>query len=252
MPDAPLPFGPWWEVYRRLVGGDDDFPVVPAALAMSHILQGGDTWPDAEPRLRELEQAARERSPAGPTDDPTDDSTGDPTGDSTGAARAIVGLLVEEGIGGDPRHYEDPANSYLDRVLERGRGLPIALSVLVVHLARHVGVPLRGIGFPGHFMVGLHLDRPNPLVLDPFGEGRALDGNDLDLLLTRATGHAHPPQAWRRWLRPASGREILMRMLRNLVIHLHHAAQPEHATTAERLLELTATPQTGGGPRSAD
>ncbi|MEM9461847.1 MAG: transglutaminase-like domain-containing protein [Myxococcota bacterium] len=236
MPDAPLPFGPWWEVYRRLVGGGDDFPVVPAALAMSHILQGGDTWPDVEPRLRDLEQVARRRSCKDPAI----------------AAHGIVGLLVEEGIGGNTRHYEDPANSYLDRVLERSCGLPIALSVLAVHLARHIGVPLRGIGFPGHFMVGLHLDGPNPLVLDPFNRGRMLDGDELDTLLTHATGHAHPPQAWRRWLRPASGREILMRMLRNLVIHLHHAEQPEHATTAERLLELTATPQAGSGPSPAD
>ena len=42
----PLPFGPWWEVFRRLTEGeDDDVAVVPAALALSEILQGGRTWP---------------------------------------------------------------------------------------------------------------------------------------------------------------------------------------------------------------
>lgn len=232
----PLPFGPWWEVYRRLVSGDDDFPVVPAALAMSHILQGGQTWPQAEPQLARLEQAARRCSGPSPR----------------AAAEAIVRLLTEEGFRGDDEHYEDPVNSFLDRVLERRRGLPIALSVLAVHLARHAGVPLHGIGFPGHFVVGLELDEPTPLVLDPFVGGRVLDGETLEALLARATGGQSIPGGWRRFLRPASSRDIATRMLRNLVIHLHHAGRPEHAGTARRLLQLTATPEQREGPRQPD
>ncbi|MEX1361933.1 MAG: transglutaminase-like domain-containing protein, partial [Nannocystaceae bacterium] len=134
----PLPYGPWWTAYQRLVVGDDELPLVPVALAFSHIVQGGEPWPQAEPRLRELEQEATGRARGRPP---------------SPAARAIVSLLAERGFQGDGDHYEDPANSLLDRVIERGRGLPISLSVLAIHLARHAGVPLQGVGFPGHFLV---------------------------------------------------------------------------------------------------
>jgi len=224
--EAPLPFGPWWELYRRLTAGGDDFPVVPAALAMGHILQGGQVWPEAEARLRTLEDAAAALAPSGPADHET-------------AARAIAALLAQRGFSGNTARYEDPPNSFLDRVLERRCGLPIALSVLVVHLARHAGVPLRGVGFPGHFVVGLGFDTERPLVLDPFRGGRPLLDDELDALLARATGRLPAPGQWRRYAHPATGRDILMRMLRNLVIHLDHAGQPEHAAAARRLLQLT-------------
>ncbi len=230
----PLPFGPWWEAFRRLTEGED-VPIVPAALALSEILQGGRTWAGADARLRALEHAA-ERTSASARDDPS------------AGAQGILQLLAREGFVGDDTSYEDPANSFLDRVLERGRGLPITLSVLAVHLGRHAGVPLHGIGFPGHFLVGLRLADPEPIVLDPF-RGRPLDGAALDDLLARATSRRPAPeqQQWRQHLRPASGREVIVRMLRNLMMHLQTAGQLERAAAAQRLLRLAATPGDRGG-----
>jgi regulator of sirC expression with transglutaminase-like and TPR domain len=237
----PLPFGPWWEVFRRLTAADeDDVPVVPAALALSEILQGGRPWAGAESCLRRLEGAATRAAAAWP-------------GDPDAAARAVVGVLAREGFAGDEASYEDPHNSLLDRVLERRRGLPITLSVLAVHLGRHAGVPLHGIGFPGHFLVGMRLREPEPLVLDPFRGGAVLRGPELDQLLARATGRRPAPaqERWREHLRPASGREVVVRMLRNLMMHLHGARQPGHAAVAKRLLQLASTSQ-GRGPRARD
>lgn len=237
----PLPFGPWWEAFRRLTDGDeDDVPVVPAALALSEILQGGRTWTGAEGCLRRLEGAAMQAATAWP-DDPA------------AAARAVVGVLAREGFAGDEASYEDPHNSLLDRVLERRRGLPITLSVLAVHLGRHAGLPLHGIGFPRHFLVGMRLRDPVPIVLDPFHGGTLLQARDLDQLLARATGRRPSPEQerWREHLRPASGREVVVRMLRNLMMHLHGARQPKHAAVAERLLQIASAPE-GRGPRARD
>ncbi len=230
----PLPFGPWWEVYRRLVSGGDDFAVVPAALSFGHILQGGTPWPEAEARLRRLEEVAVRHAPSG-------------SEQWNASATAIVELLVAEGFTGDGDDYEDPHNSLLDRVLQRRRGLPIALSVLAIHLARHAGVPLRGIGFPGHFVVGIGLEGNEPLVFDPFRNGQILREDDLRDLLIRATGRRSAPGQWRRFVRPASGRDITMRMLRNLVVHLHNAGRATHAAAARRLLQITTTPEAPNG-----
>jgi regulator of sirC expression with transglutaminase-like and TPR domain len=218
----------------------DDVPVVPAALALSEILQGGRTWPGAEGLLRRLEVGAQRA--AARADEPEV------------AARAIMMVLSREGFAGDEASYEDPRNSLLDRVLERRRGLPITLSVLAVHLGRHAGVPLQGIGFPGHFLVGMRLREAEPLVLDPFRGGIRLGGAELDQLLARATGRRPVAQQerWREHLRPASGREVVLRMLRNLVMHLHNARQPRHAEVAQRLLQIAAAPEGRGGVRGRD
>lgn len=238
----PLPFGPWWEVFRRLTEGeDDDVPVVPAALAMSEILQGGRTWPGADACLRRLEDAAQQAVPQD-------------QGDPAAAARAVLALVAREGFAGDEQSYEDPRNSFFDRVLERRRGLPITLSVLAVHLGRHAGVPLTGIGFPGHFLVGMRLREPEPVVLDPFRGGQRLEGAELDQLLARATGRRTAPEQerWRDYLRPASGRDVVVRMLRNLMMHLHNARYPGHAAVAQRLLQLAASPEGRVGKRVRD
>ena len=71
---------------------------------------------------------------------------------------------------GDTEQYDRPENSMLDRVLERRRGLPILLSAVYVEVARRAGVPLAGVGLPGHYVVG-HFGAPEPLLLDPFGGG---------------------------------------------------------------------------------
>jgi regulator of sirC expression with transglutaminase-like and TPR domain len=113
------------------------------------------------------------------------------------ACAALLGRRC--GFAGDTEHYDDPRNSMLDVVLERRRGLPILLSVVYVEVARRAGVPLAGVGLPGHFVVG-HFGAAPALLLDPFAGGAPVHG-------------AQPQALLRRW-RP---HEIVMRMLNNLV-----------------------------------
>ncbi|MDQ3848987.1 MAG: transglutaminase-like domain-containing protein, partial [Actinomycetota bacterium] len=124
------------------------------------------------------------------------------SGDSTpqGQARACAQLLgVGYGFAGDRERYDDPENSFLDVVLSTRRGLPILLSVVYVEVARRAGVPLAGVGLPGHFVVG-HFGAHPPLLLDPFDGGAALQVDaDPDLV------------------RPWGPHETALRMLNNLV-----------------------------------
>lgn len=114
-------------------------------------------------------------------------------------ARACAEVLGgRHGFAGDRAHYDDPANSMLDRVLARRRGLPILLSVVYVEVARRAGVPLAGVGLPGHFVVG-HFGTAPPLLLDPFSGGEPIDVRPDPLV------------------RPWGAHETAMRMLNNLV-----------------------------------
>src|SRR5919204_591812 len=63
-------------------------------------------------------------------------------------------LFGEEGFRGNTASYYDPRNSYLNEVLDRRLGIPITLSLVYVEVGRRAGLPLSGVGFPGHFIVG--------------------------------------------------------------------------------------------------
>ncbi len=140
------------------------------------------------------------------------------------ALRAV--LWGELGLRGNVDDYSDPRNSYLHEVLTRRLGLPITLALVALEVASRVGLPLRGVGFPGHFL--LRNDGPaGTLVLDPFDAGRELDAAALEGLRRTYAGPGAPPA--QALLGPASSREILARMLRNLTRahigrgELHHA-----------------------------
>ena len=122
-------------------------------------------------------------------------------------------LLFEDlGLVGDTEDYSDPRNSFLDQVLDRKRGIPISLSVLMMEVGRRVGVPLEGVGMPGHFLVR-HTAAPRVLI-DPFHGGRTLDAEQAAALFASIYGStaALPDSV----LAGAPPRAILARMLANL------------------------------------
>jgi regulator of sirC expression with transglutaminase-like and TPR domain len=134
-----------------------------------------------------------------------------PGSDFARLAELSVFLFAEQGFSGNRDDYYDPANSFLDRVLERRTGIPITLALVMIEVGRRVGVPLVGVGFPGHFLVR-HARHPD-LLLDPFAGGRLVSDEDCRRLLAQVCGDLpfHP-----RLLRPVSGRCLLQRMLTNL------------------------------------
>jgi regulator of sirC expression with transglutaminase-like and TPR domain len=88
------------------------------------------------------------------------------------AIAALIGGRY--GFVGDEESYDHPDNSMLDLVLERGIGLPILLSVVYEEVARRRGIPLHGVGLPGHFVVA-HFGADPPLVFDPFARGERIE-----------------------------------------------------------------------------
>ena len=126
-------------------------------------------------------------------------------------------LFVEDGYLGETLEYDDPTNSFLDRVVARRRGLPITLSLLTCEVARRCGMQAHGIAFPGHFLVGVPADiagEPELVVVDPFHGGRLLSPDALEEQLFRLTGQRLELTA--EHLRPASPTAVLVRMLQNL------------------------------------
>lgn len=130
-------------------------------------------------------------------------------------ARLVHHLFVAEGFVGDRETYDHPANSCIDQVLVRRKGLPILLSLLTVEVGQRFGLDLDGIGFPGHFLVGTR--GPSRLFVDPFHGGALRTLEDLRPELARQLGRAPTPEELQSALQPTPTRDILLRMCNNLV-----------------------------------
>ncbi len=125
-------------------------------------------------------------------------------------------LFNEQRFAGNAEDYYDPRNSYLSDVITRRKGIPITLSVLYLELGRRIGLALQGVAFPGHFMVKLQLKR-GQLVLDPFSSGLPQSETELRARLGQVLkdGRAKT-MPLDEFLEPATPRQIVTRLLRNL------------------------------------
>jgi regulator of sirC expression with transglutaminase-like and TPR domain len=136
-------------------------------------------------------------------------------------AAAVPGATVEDltghlfgtlGLHGDAETYDDPENSFLHRVLERRRGLPITLSIITIEVGRRIGLDLVGVGMPGHFLVQ---DRGAPdRFLDPFIGGQVLARDDCVERFHRLFGRT--AAFTDDYLRPTPAIDIVTRVLANL------------------------------------
>jgi regulator of sirC expression with transglutaminase-like and TPR domain len=158
---------------------------------------------------------------------------------------ALNQLLFDDlGYRGNTDDYYDPRNSYLNEVLERRTGIPITLSIVYMEVGRRAGLSLEGVSFPGHFLVRTRV-RGGVLVLDPFAGGVPQSEDDLRERLKRVIpeGAVEVPVAelpLEQFLEPASNRQILARVLRNLKAIHRQAAQPERLLQVlNRMLVLT-------------
>ncbi len=117
------------------------------------------------------------------------------------------------GIFGDLSAYQTPDSSYLNRVIETRRGLPITLSILYEAVGRSAGVILRGVSTPQHFL--LRSDTAEgPLYIDPFSHGRIMTREETVHFLQEMT--QVPVDQIKQSLKPVGTRTIIIRMLNNL------------------------------------
>ena len=118
----------------------------------------------------------------------------------------------EQGFRGNHDDYYDPANSYLNDVLDLKRGIPITLSVVYAEIGQRIGLPVFGVGFPGHFLVK-YVDVQEEILVDVFF-GALLTPEECLERLRQIFGPAAELDP--ELLRPARSKEIIVRMLRNL------------------------------------
>ncbi len=150
-------------------------------------------------------------------------------------ARATALRVVLGALRGDDRDYYEPRNVHLSSVVERGQGMPIALSAVWMVVGEAAGIPVEGVGMPGHFVARIQGARP--VLVDPFRAGRTIAPVECRGLVERLSGGS---VSWKdSFLEPTSIPGMVERVLRNLVVcHTRAGEDLARYRTARFIAEL--------------
>ena len=186
--------------FMRLVRRETDVDLVTAAL---EIARDGQNDLSFEPTRSRLQKSiARLTHPV------------TQAGSDVEELKLLIRHMTEElNLRGDDDCFAEPETSYLNRVLETGRGIPISLSLVYLNVANELGIPLEPIAAPSHFLTRLQTDTGH-LYIDAFDQGRIMDETECVIWLHEMT--ELPVVEIRRSLKPVDERTILIRMLNNL------------------------------------
>ena len=122
-------------------------------------------------------------------------------------------LFYEGRFNGNAGNYYDARNSFLNEVIDRGKGIPITLSVIFIEVAKRLGVELFGVGMPGHFIVK-YADEGQEVFFDPFNGGKILTEDDCRQKIEAMYNDQVKFNS--SFLQACTKKEILSRMLQNL------------------------------------
>ena len=207
------------EILRRIgAQRDEDIDLAEGALALGALDRPGQTLDRYRRHLAALARDMAERF----------------VPDADGLESRITLLheviIDRHGYSGDDQTYDDLQNANLLRVIDRRKGLPVALGILYLHAARSMGWDMVGLNFPGHFLVRLEVEGERA-ILDPFNGGQVRTVVDLRELIKATAGTAAELEP--AYYQAVGNRDILLRLQNNL--KLRHLSANDVAQALEVL-----------------
>lgn len=139
-------------------------------------------------------------------------------------------LFDDLGYAGNEENYYDPDNSYLNKVVDRRTGNPINLCLLYLLVGRRLGLPVAGIGLPGHFVCRFQ-STSTEIYVDVFNRGKFLTKSDCIHYLLQGNYSLKDD-----FLAPVSARKMMLRICGNLHQIYLHLENAEEATRLQRYL----------------
>jgi regulator of sirC expression with transglutaminase-like and TPR domain len=133
---------------------------------------------------------------------------------------------------GDSKDYHNPENASLDRVIDRRKGLPIMLSVVVMFLARRLNLPFYGVNMPIHFML-MYKTHNQEILIDPFDGGTIVTYNQCCYFLKKNGIEPRPEH-----LKKADESDILARCIRNLMHSYAKSGEDKKVGGLQKLLQM--------------
>ncbi len=219
---APSP-SPRQEFAREVARPDVELDLARLALVIAR-----EEYPQLppEPYLARLDQLAEE----------VRDRLSDETAPPVVLEELLRVVFEKQGYKGNREAYYDPRNSFLNDVIDRRKGIPLTLGIVLLEVGWRLGLPLEGVNFPHHFLVRYSGDVVQMLI-DPFESGRVRFQDEAQAFLDRVYGGMVRVRS--SYLEAASKRDMLVRLLTNLKSLYSNVGDNERAVAAvERILLL--------------
>jgi regulator of sirC expression with transglutaminase-like and TPR domain len=215
------------ELARLATLADEQINVTESALLLASLERPRAPWERYHRHLRKLIGEVRAYAGTDPADAGLDLH-----------AEALIQVIAKRyGYRGEDEDEDDPEFANLMRVIDNRQGTPAALGIVYLHVARSLGWPATGIDFPTRFLVRLEHGAAG-LILDPAAGGRSLAAQDLRNLLKAATGN--DAELTPDHYRPASNRDMLLRLHGDYKLRLLRHERPEDALKAVDAMLLFA------------
>lgn len=210
--------------YLRQIGdaGDEPLDIAVAALMLAALDHGGRPLEPYLAHLSDIAMHARNEARLATT--------------AEDGARSLSALLVGRyGYDGDRLSYDDPQNADLIAVIDRRRGLPVALGILYIHAARAAGFEASGLNTPGHFLLRIS-SRAGEALIDPFNGGAALERESLGAPpgMGPSAGDAIVPPE------PVSDVDVLLRLANNLKVRALQSGERMRSLEVSKRMVLLA------------
>lgn len=133
---------------------------------------------------------------------------------------------------GDSKDYHSPENAFIDRVIDRRKGLPIMLSLVVIFIARRLNLPFYGVNMPIHFML-MYQTHNQQILIDPFDGGTIVTYDQCYYFLKKNGIEPRPEH-----LQKADEADILARCIRNLIHSYGKSNQDRRVRDLRELLQI--------------
>ncbi len=150
-------------------------------------------------------------------------------------------LFNKYGFRGNMRNFHSPENSFINDVIENKKGNPLSLSIIYIYICQKIGLPICGINMPKHFIVGFESDNHFDIdsikfYINPFSRGTILNRQDLEKFLKR-----EKIKESSKYFSPCSNKEILKRLINNLLHSYTYRSKKEKAEDMVTFLQLFKT-----------
>ena len=139
--------------------------------------------------------------------------------DSAGTRLAALKHVIydEYGYDGNRENYENIDNADLVEVIDKRKGLPVALAILYMCAAEAQGWDVQGLNFPAHFLLRIEYGGER-LIFDPFNACSVMEAPELRQLLKSLAGEGAELSA--SFYETISKRDILIRLQNNIKLRL--------------------------------
>jgi len=148
------------------------------------------------------------------------------------------------GFSGNTQNYHAPQNSFINLALETKKGNPLMLSIIYMEVAKSAGLPVYGINLPEHFVLG-YKDEHNILpvssevedsrilfYINPFSKGDIFGRKEILAFLKQLK-----IQREKSYFEPCSNKEMMQRLIRNLMNSYHKLGYLEKVSELELLMK---------------